>query len=168
MLRHFYRPEDPYRNPSENESLVVEAHVYGVADKYDVPELKESSRQNFRRILLDDYTETVEKELLPTVRIVFTTTGEDDRGLRSLVLTKALTEIRKLKQDPGFDTLLKEVPQFTAELFQMFLVNWDRGTETCYACHVGRARLTYKGFTCQKCGHDFKIGVKTGEREAKE
>ena len=68
---------------TKDSRIVNNAHVYAVAEKYDIPELKELAKGKFQALVsskwpLDDFYDIAEA--------VFSTTPDEDMGLRQIML----------------------------------------------------------------------------------
>ncbi len=65
------------------DQMIADVLVYAIADKYNIPELKELSMSKFEA-LLDD--ESVPNKFAAVVDAVYTTTPDTDFGLRDMVI----------------------------------------------------------------------------------
>ena len=102
-----------YTNVVGTSSMVYDAQVYQIADKYDIPALKTHSMGKFDTAIntgwsMDDFP--------LAVGVVYGSTPSEDRSLRDSTLKTSCTNIDKLLQHDGFHKLLRETPDFAADL----------------------------------------------------
>jgi hypothetical protein len=127
-----------YSNVCGTSSMVYDAQVYQIADKYDIPALKAHSVHKFGIAIttgwsMDDFP--------LAVSVVYGSTPSGDRGLRDLVVGTSCTNIDKLLQHDSFVKLLKETPDFAADLIPVL---------------CGRPGTTVQRYECPSCRHKFR------------
>lgn len=103
----------------ENTGMKAKDHVemYLLADKYEVPRLKELSIQNFATAALESDKGT--SELLSTINFIYQNTTGVHKDIRSATKLVWYAGNRSTKTvDEGTDLVkaLQEIPEFTAEL----------------------------------------------------
>lgn len=75
--------------PPNANDMSIHAGVYAVADKYNLSTLKETTRDKFRESMDLTFSGT---EFFEALDIAFTTTPEEDDGLRDLIATRLAQE----------------------------------------------------------------------------
>lgn len=93
--------------------MVYDAQVYQIADKYDIPGLKEHSSDRFSDAIaagwrMDDFP--------LAITVVYESTPSEDRGLRDLVVKTCCQNIDTLLAHSFFCETLRKVPDFAADL----------------------------------------------------
>jgi speckle-type POZ protein len=117
MLRFMYSFD--YNNAYGTSTMVFDAQVYQIADKYGMESLKTHAQEKFRNAIttswgMDDFP--------LAISIVYGSTPEQDRGLRDLTVEVSLKNIDKLLGRDDFHALLKSTADFAADLIP-FLAN---------------------------------------------
>jgi hypothetical protein len=109
-----------------DEPPFLNARVYAIADKYFIQGLKVLSKKKFRKSLeLRKDSKTISN----AVRIVYTSTPDADRGLRS-VITDIVKECgNSLLENEDFKTMLTAVPEFALDL--LYRVWEERFCQEC-------------------------------------
>jgi len=102
-------------DPRIANSLLGNVHVYSIADKYDMPELKELAKKKF----LDQVHNLPSTILYPEIiRLIYEPTPSSDRGLRDAASQTFGVEIRTFMDDPTFSDVLKEIGDFGYDLLR--------------------------------------------------
>lgn len=65
----------------EADIMVFHAQMYAIADKYGLPDLKNSAKEAFQRLILKECDNA---SLSETASLVYSLTPEGDRGLRDI------------------------------------------------------------------------------------
>ncbi|KID82461.1 btb/poz [Metarhizium guizhouense ARSEF 977] len=132
MLRFMYSFD--YSNIYSTSTMIYDAQVYQIADKYDVPALKTHAKEKFGASIaagwsLDDYP------LAATV--VYESTPSEDRGLRDLVVETSRENIDKLLTHDGFCGLLRKSADFAADLIPFLCDKLSTEVQRfeCPSCH---------------------------------
>jgi speckle-type POZ protein len=94
-------------------SMFFHAQVYGLADKYIIPSLKNCSMSKFGMAIssgwqLDDFPSAIVE--------VYDSTPDTDRGLRDVIVEVATQNVKKLIKNSLFDDALREKPTFAADM----------------------------------------------------
>ena len=90
---------NPFNPRTMESSLVVNANVYAIAEKYDVRALKSLAEQKFAEALETQWN----SDSLPVaVEIVYTTTPSSDRGLRDCITRLIERHRNDLLKKKGF------------------------------------------------------------------
>lgn len=105
------------------DQMIADVLVYAIADKYNIPELKELSMSKFEA-LLDD--ESVPNKFAAVVDAVYTTTPDTDSGLRDMIIDYCAENI---------DTFAE-----SEEYFRIFQDRGDFGRSV-----LGAVLCTHKG-----------------------
>ncbi|OCL09392.1 POZ domain-containing protein [Glonium stellatum] len=109
MLDFFYR----FDYQATSSPMIFNAKVYSIADKYDIPTLKSHALGKFRKSVetcwgMDDFP--------LAIREVYSSTLDNDRGLRDLVVKAACEHADALSKEPEFRTALEEASSFAADV----------------------------------------------------
>jgi speckle-type POZ protein len=142
MLRFMYSFD--YSNVCGTSSMVYDAHVYQIADKYDIPALKTLSMGKFGAAIttgwsMDDFSLAIGE--------VYDSTPSKDRGLRDLAVETSCKNIDKLLQHDGFCKLLRRTPDFAADLIPVL---------------CGRHSTNLHRYECPSCEHTFRAEYSGG------
>jgi hypothetical protein len=119
MMKFFYQKE--YFPPRDDSLTPLRflATVYQVADKYLVPQLKEHSIEKFRYVLKKDWNFNDPDnfdDFLSATALIYESTPQSDRGLRDLVVDKALECLSNFGERKGFQELLHNTMWFASDL----------------------------------------------------
>jgi hypothetical protein len=92
--------------PPEGDStqLLLHAEMYEIGDKYDVVGLKQLAREKFSRVCTAHWNDD---HFAPAAHYAFSTTPEEDNGLRGLISSTLSTHMDLLNK-PGIQALLNE------------------------------------------------------------
>ncbi|KAK3117886.1 hypothetical protein LTR53_000299 [Teratosphaeriaceae sp. CCFEE 6253] len=108
-----YDDEEELRE--DDSHLVLHSRVYGVAEKYDIPSLKQLARQKFEMALACHFDSL---ELPAAIEEVYCSTLDNDRGLRDLVC-EAFRCHPQLANTPDIHAVIQELPSLAFDLFKM-------------------------------------------------
>jgi hypothetical protein len=102
--------EDP-----EESYLVLHTKIYALAEKYDIPSLKQLAKSKFEMAMAcfydsPDFAEAIEE--------VYCSTIDSDRGLRDIVL-EAFKSHPQLASTQDVYKVIKETPSLALELFKL-------------------------------------------------
>lgn len=102
-----------YSNTQGISTMVFNAQVYSLADRYMIPTLKHLAKDKFETAIktgwaMDDF--------LLAVDVVYSSSPESDRGLRDLVVGISGGNLKELLKNAGFQNLLSEKPKFAADI----------------------------------------------------
>ncbi|KAI8648938.1 BTB domain-containing protein [Fusarium sp. Ph1] len=151
MLRFMYSFD--YSNTYGASTMVYEAQVYQIADKYDIPALKEHSKSKFGAAIttgwsLDDFP--------LAITVAYASTPSEDRGLRDLAVEVSRKNIDKLLGHDGFCELLRKTPDFSADLIPFLSGKPSTNTPRykCPSCHHEfRGEFSGMSYYCPNCSH---------------
>lgn len=115
--------ESDYESYDEDEELVGEeesylllhTHVYSLAEKYDIPSLKELAKRKFEMAMACFYDSS---EFAEAIEEVYCSTVDSDRGLRDIVL-QAFRSHPALATTQDVYAVIKETPTLAFELFKL-------------------------------------------------
>ncbi|RSL38864.1 hypothetical protein CEP53_014516 [Fusarium sp. AF-6] len=142
-----------YNNACGTSTLVYDAQVYQIADKYDIPALKEHCKSKFSAAIttgwsLDDFP--------LAITVAYESTPSEDRGLRDLVVETSRKHIDKLLGNDSFCKLLRKTSDFSADLIP-FLSDKTSTNAPRYECpscqHQFRGEFSGKSYYCPNCAH---------------
>lgn len=86
------------------EQLSTHASMYAIGDQYDVLGMKELCKEKFRRACLNFWNHS---EFAIAVHVVFSTTLEEDKGLRDIV-SKTIADHMELVEKPEIEVLMTQ------------------------------------------------------------
>ncbi|KAI8668585.1 hypothetical protein NCS57_00670100 [Fusarium keratoplasticum] len=149
MLRFMYSFD--YSNIYGTSTMVYDAQVYQIADKYDVPALKACSKDKFGVAIttgwsMDDFP--------LAIAVVYESTPSADRGLRDLAVETSQKNIDKLLGHDGFCDLLRKTPDFAADLIPFLCGKPSTNTQRyeCPSCdHKFRGEFSGMAYYCPSC-----------------
>ncbi|KAF5590031.1 n-carbamoyl-l-amino acid hydrolase [Fusarium pseudoanthophilum] len=148
MLRFIYSLE--YSNTYGTSSMVFDAQMWQIADKYDIQALKAESKKKFEIAVATGWS----MEDFPTaVAIVYEAALP---GLREIAVRTANDNIEDLIKKDGFCELMRATPHFTADLVQALC---DKALELrnqyeCPDCkNMFQMGLVGKVYYCPLCSH---------------
>ncbi|KAH7117389.1 BTB/POZ protein [Dactylonectria macrodidyma] len=150
MLHFMYNFD--FTNVSATSTMVFDAQVYQIADKYDIPALKAHAKDKFGTAIntgwsMDDFS--------LAITVVYNSTPPRDRGLRDLVVETSHENIDTLIGQDGFCEVLRATTDFAADLVP-FLCGKQVETTQSYK-YPSCARVVHFDFIggqhyCPKCG----------------
>ncbi|KAF2716374.1 hypothetical protein K431DRAFT_323846 [Polychaeton citri CBS 116435] len=105
--------EEEYED--EESHLLLHTRVYALAEKYDIPSLKQLSRRKFE-IALACYWDS--PDFADTIDEVYNSTVDSDRGLRDIVL-QAFRTHPQLATTKDVYAIIKDTPSLAFELFKI-------------------------------------------------
>ncbi|KAH6977665.1 hypothetical protein EDB80DRAFT_593534, partial [Ilyonectria destructans] len=112
-------------NGANDSDLVLHVKVYALAEKYDIPVLKALSLGKFKAAALQHWRSPY---LLDALRKAYTSTIEEDRGMRTAGV-KILHTRRELLEEENVRQLLKELPQLAYDQL-MYLNDMTKPNQT--------------------------------------
>lgn len=126
-----------------DEELTVHAAMYGMGEKYDIPDLKKLSLHNFAHTLKNTrYSAT---DFINSIHVAFTTTLDTDQGLRKYVVWEAQRSSTLLAHHPDFKSVLSTVPEFAYDV----VTKYARGTFVwCTRCKKSNVTSLENHCTC--------------------
>ena len=128
------------------------ARVYASADYYRLPFLKHEVRMRFRGHALSDWTGSKNaQDCLLAAQTVYTTTPEEDRGLRDVVVQVVNTHNQELfHQNRENQAIIKSIPELSYDLV-CFRANPENISPECIVCQCPR----------RHCGTKFDLRTGT-------
>lgn len=127
MLRYMYSFN--YNNIRGVSSMVYDAQVYQIADKYDIQTLKEYSKDRFSTAITTGWKMD---EFPLAINVVYESTPSKDRGLRDLVVETSLLHLDTLLEQDGFGNSLRTSADFSADLIPFLAPNTS--IKKCSSC----------------------------------
>lgn len=101
---------------TETEShLLLHTRVYALAEKYDIPSLKQLARRKFEMAMACYYDSP---EFAQAIEEVYCSTLDSDRGLRDIVL-EAFKSHPQLASTQDVFTVIRDTPSLALELFKV-------------------------------------------------
>ncbi len=93
-------------------ALLIDAQVYTIAEKYNIPSLKVLAREKFDGTVDKGW----EDDGFPlAIREIYTSTPDSDRGLRDIVRKVVRENVKALLCRPDMKALMLEVNEFTVD-----------------------------------------------------
>ena len=143
--------------------VISNLRVFLIADKYDVPAVRATSKEKFRG-LVSSVPET-EKEwdaLIEAVRFFYEIPSSPIQDLKEIILTSFCDHFTKFCSYPGFRGLFDSqcgIAEFALDLFPRVFKNMSPNCFTCGRCEasfgllkVGTKSPTKKWPCCPMCG----------------
>lgn len=113
----------PYmKAPAYINRLHLNAQMYSIADKYDIPSLKEKAAEKFDTVIWEPqygmyYTgSNIVEDMIKVTPLIYESTPDHDRGLRDRVIEVATYRRREFEKNPGLQDLIAAVPEFGGEI----------------------------------------------------
>ena len=161
MLKYLYSqmyPLEAYQSPPQVRSvndLFVDANLYAVADKYDVPRLKGHICHAFASLLdvVGTSIQLTSVSFMPEqIGIVYGTTPDSDRGLRDKLYQFVKSHRAKILGKESVQQCAKKYDGFAADLLKMLLADArSQGSYWCSTC------MMYRGITLGVCDRKHKV-----------
>ena len=102
--------------PTQSEShLLMHTRVYALAEKYDIPSLKQLAKRKFEMEMACYYDSP---EFAETIEEVYCSTIDSDRGLRDIVL-EAFKSHPQLANTQDVFGVIKDTPSLALDLFKV-------------------------------------------------
>ena len=94
-------------------SLLINAKIYIIADKYNIHSLKEWAVTKYKEVLLATWNST---SFVESARLIYENTLDDDRMLREVIIQKASENVKALFDRGEFVELLRSHGDFAMEV----------------------------------------------------
>lgn len=107
--------EEEYESTEFESHLILHTQVYALAEKYDIPSLKQLAKRKFEMAVACYYDAP---ELADAIEYVYSSTIDEDRGLRDVVLQLFRNHPRLAKTQDIFATI-RETPSLALDLWKM-------------------------------------------------
>lgn len=131
--------------------MLFNINVYQVADKFEVPQLKQKAKDKFETIArtcweMDDYPIAISE--------AYQRTHKGDRGLRDILVSISHEHLEKLLENEDFRTVLEEVLGLAADLVRHSPGNTGVKKYCCPNCNFNwmlghsAGNISYR---CPKC-----------------
>ena len=108
-------------------SLITNAKVYIIADKYDVQALKKWAATKYKEVLPKSWNNSAFTE---SARIIYDNTPETDWMLRDVIVQGVSENVNRLLDRGEFVDLLKSHGTFAADVLRKVVSNFESPTET--------------------------------------
>ncbi|KAM0420461.1 hypothetical protein ACHAPT_011753 [Fusarium lateritium] len=144
MLHFMYHFD--YTNSTDAPSMVFEAQVYQIADKYDVKSLKEHVKDKFDAAIAIGWPMG---DFPLAITVAYITTPSEDRGLRDLIVKTSHYNINSLMKKGYFFEVLRNTADFAADL-------------VTFLCAEGTPNV--KRYRCPSCEEAFSCDQSSGSR----
>lgn len=131
--------------------LCLHANVYALGEKYEIAALKEASVRKFAERAESSWNS---EDFRNAVKIVFTTTADQDKDLRDLVARILSQHRRELAPDPAVETAVRQVDGLAYRLWKMTTTERGPTCNTCQSVLVRRCQCFRKsGKGCSTIAH---------------
>ncbi|KAK3676926.1 hypothetical protein LTR78_003130 [Recurvomyces mirabilis] len=101
--------------PEDESHLLLHARVYALAEKYDIPSLKQISRSKFEMAMACHYDSA---DFPEAIEEVYCSTIDGDRGLRGIIC-EAFSCHPQLARTPDVLAIIQELPSLALDLFKL-------------------------------------------------
>ncbi|KPM39352.1 hypothetical protein AK830_g7204 [Neonectria ditissima] len=147
MLRFMYAFD--YTNVYSTSTMVYDAQVYQIADKYDVPALKAHAQKKFGLAITTSWSMD---DFPLAITVVYESTPSADRGLRDLVVEISRKNIDQLVGRDSFSELLRKTPDFAADLIPFLCGQLSMKRYECPSCKsLFRSEFSKGSYYCPHC-----------------
>lgn len=103
----------PGETGPSDDAVINNAKVYAVADKYDLPRLKEHAKAKF----FTQMQSCPHEDIAPVIRVVFESTPPADRGLREIVIQVCADDIDDIVNHSSILTAIEKYPALSFGIF---------------------------------------------------
>lgn len=107
--------EEDYESTESESHLLLHTQVYALAEKYDIPTLKQLAKRKFEMAVACYYDAP---ELADAIEFVYTSTIDSDRGLRDVVL-QLFRNHPQLANTQDVFAVIKETPTLALDLWKV-------------------------------------------------
>jgi hypothetical protein len=157
LLRYLYGTPYPTTNQYDESfieaSLQDHARVFVVAEKYQIPKLRDEAFGKMKDVLdiyALDFDESACEDFAPSLHAILTGTTSSST-VRKLMIEVFIDELRHLRLNDAFLALLPELPELAIEILKHPHLRWEPpGEWTC----DGLAYLHGGEAMCGFCGYD--------------
>ena len=117
-------PPPHIKAPAYVNRLHLNAQMYGIADKYDIPSLKEEAAEKFDAAMLEMRDNQSMKtrtgarlfdEMMEAIPCIYSSTPDGDRRLRDRAVEVVHRKRREVRKHPALTRLIAEAPEFFGE-----------------------------------------------------
>jgi len=98
-------PKTRMKDVSSLPDLLSSPPCYIIADKYDVPSLKELAKSKYKTALAAEWNNP---SFATSLRLMYEGTAESDRALKHIAICAASSHLKELRDRGEFGTLCKE------------------------------------------------------------
>lgn len=116
-----YEPRQGQRNgkvePNYVTAVAINAGMYALADKYGMEALEKEALEHFKEGIQNPMNDFFPFKILSCVVFIFTSTPDNKRDLRDLVVTYIVDHLPEVAGHPGLPEIAAQVPQFAIECF---------------------------------------------------
>lgn len=122
-------------DPSDNANPVMHAKMYALGSKYDILDLKQAAQKGYKDTVSTAWNG---KEFARAIRLAYTTTPEEDKGLRDITSQTILQHREVLLAKEEIEAAVRSIERLPYALLQQSAYNG-----TCI-----------KTFECDDCSHE--------------
>lgn len=133
MIDFLYRQD----YDDEGSSLETHAHVYAIADKYEILSLKEWAALKSRRALKRTSKDDADR-VAAALEVVWTTTPQQDGGLRSFFLLWVGDNLDKVLDSERYVEVVKGHPDLAMGIIRELSRRQNEGESYCSMCGANR------------------------------
>jgi hypothetical protein len=131
--------------------MFFHAQVYGLADQYAIPSLKDCSKRKFQTAISGGW----QLEDFPLAIVeAYDSTPETDGGLRDAIVEVVTNNIKELVKSNSFQDALREKPAFAADIVNALSSELKNVKKTkCPSCNKLISGVLPQGsYCCMYCG----------------
>jgi hypothetical protein len=144
----------------EDNPLTFHASLYGIAEKYQCPSLKEASQNAYIRALHGNFSIV---DFISSIKVVYETTPEAERGLCKWAVFVSQGYKEMLQPHPSFKSLFMCRPDFTWDLVTAYMERRRFWCLSCKAdtypeglgCICGNSGMCWANDRCSEEDYDY-------------
>ena len=123
-------PPPHITGPAYVNRLYLNAQMYSIADKYDIPSLKDKAVEKFDVDIAICEIRTHENmnpptvaspvdDLIEAIPLIYSSTSDGDRGLRDRAAVVVIHGWKVFRDHPGLQNLIAAAPEFSREIAEL-------------------------------------------------
>jgi len=109
-------PEEKQKREGPGQNPIDHARMYAIAGFYEIPGLKTLAKEKFKEVATQHRGR---KEFAEAIRMVFTTTAAEDKGLRDVVKEILLGNM-SLLHNVDVEKVMREIPDLAFDMLKEF------------------------------------------------
>lgn len=141
--------------------MILHIKIYILGDKYDIQPLKSLALKRYTRSIVLNWSKA---PFCESILLAYENTPDSNRIIRQAILEEAYKNRRELLRDGAFISLLKECPDFSADLLQHGTVHSQSIERVSFICTTDECKDECKDTRnneliyspCLHCGHCIK------------
>ena len=138
--------EFPINLPFGSGNTVMHAKLYALGAKYSIESLKRTALEKFTKAANCAWDHS---DFIRAVEIVFTSTADEDKGLRDIVVQTVLDHATELSKKKDMERCICAIDGLAYDLWKAKPKKPDMNGPTCNVCGASKVALC----ATPKCGH---------------